>query len=129
MTNKDDGVSNAVRAAVMESDAALRMSELNCAVSVSDDDDVFVEVGIDKDRARRTTAHVASAAVDGVLRATDPDGVAHGSNGGFAAQATGGEQIVTVVSDRIYRVEVDDEWRGLPSPKLSARVTGTMEVV
>ena len=129
MTSKDDGVSNAVRAAVRDSNAALRMSELNCAVSVSDDDDVFVEVGIDKDRARRTTAHVASAAVEGVLRATDPDGVAHGSNGGFAEQATDGEKVVSVVSDRIYRIEVNNEWRGLPTPKLSARVVSSIKAI
>jgi putative heme degradation protein len=129
MTSKADGVKNAIRDAVRESDAGLRMNELKLAVSVSDADDVFVEVGIDSDRSRRKTAHIVTAAAEGVLQATDPDGVTHGTDGGFTEQATGGEKVVTVVSDRIYRVEVADEWRGLPSPKLSARVTTTIEVV
>ena len=129
MTSKDDGVSNAVRSAVRESSAGLRMTELECSVSVSDEDDVFVEVGIDKDRARRKTAHVATAAVQGVLQATDPDGVAHGIDGGFAEQATDGEKVVVIISDRIYRVEIDDEWRGLPSPKLSARITANIKSI
>ena len=127
MTSKDDGVSNAVRSAVRESSAGLRMTELDCSVSVSNEDDVFVEVGIDKDRDRRKTAHIATAAAQGVLDATDPDGVAHGADGGFTKQATDGEKVVTIMSDRIYRVEVDDDWRGLPSPKLSARVTAAVE--
>lgn len=129
MTNKADGVSNAIRAAVRESEAGLRMNELKLAVSVSDDDDVFVEVGIDSDRSRRKTAHIVTAAAHGVLQATDPNGIAHGSDGGFTEQATDGEKTVVVVSDRIYRVPVEDDWRGLSDPKLSTRVVAGLESV
>jgi len=129
MTSKADGVNNAIRSAVRGSEAGLRMNELGLSVSVSDDEDVFAEVSISRDRDRRKIVHVTTAAVRGVLRATDSTEQVHDDNGGFAEQATGGEATVAVVSDRIYRVTVEDEWSGLPDPKLSARVTAAIEAV
>jgi hypothetical protein len=129
MTSKADGVNNAIRSAVRGSEAGLRMNELGLSVSVSDEEDVFAEVSIDRERDRRKIVHIATAAVRGVLRATDTTEQAHGDDGGFAEQATDGEATVAVVSDRIYRVSVEDEWRGLPDAKLSARVTAAIEAV
>ena len=129
MTSKADGVNNAIRSTVRKSEAGLRMNELGLSVTVSDDEDVFVEVSVDRERDRRKIVHVATAAVRGVLRATDSTEQAHGDDGGFVEQATNGEATVAVVSDRIYRVPVEDEWSGLPDPKLSARVTSSIEAV
>jgi len=129
MTSKADGVSNAIRSAVRDSPAGLRMNELGCAVTVSDADDVFAEVSIDRERDRRKIVHVATAAVRGILRATDSAEQVHDDNGGFAEQATDGEATVAVVADRIYRVSVENDWRGLPDAKLSARVTAAIEAV
>ena len=129
MTSKADGVSNAIRSAVRDSPAGLRMNELGCAVTVSDADDVFAEVSIDRERDRRKIVHVATAAVRGILRATDSAEQVHADDGGFAEQATDGEATVAVVADRIYRVSVENDWRGLPDAKLSARVTAAIEAV
>ena len=129
MTSKADGVNNEIRSAVRGSEAGLRLNELGLSVTVSDDEDVFAEVSISRDRDRRKTVHIVTAAVRGVLRATDTTEQAHGDDGGFAEQATDGEATVAVVSDRIYRVPVEDDWRGLPDPKLSARVTSSIEAV
>ena len=129
MTSKADGVNNEIRSAVRSSEAGLRMNELGLSVTVSDEEDVFAEVSISRDRERRKLVHVATAAVRGVLRATDTTEQVHGEDGGFAEQAAGGEATVAVVADRIYRVTVEDEWRGLPDAKLSARITAALEAV
>ena len=129
MTSKADGVNNAIRTAVRESPAGLRMNELGLSVTVSDAEDVFAEVSVDRERDRRKIVHVATAAVRGVLRATDTTEQVHADDGGFAEQANDGEATVAVVADRIYRVTVEDDWQGLPDPKLSARVTAAMKSV
>jgi hypothetical protein len=129
MTSKADGVNNEIRSAVRGSEAGLRMNELGLAATVSDEEEVFAEVSISRDRDRRKTVHVATAAVRGVLRATDSTEQVHGDDGSFAEQAAGGEATVAVVSDRIYRVSVENDWRGLPDAKLSARVTAAIEAV
>jgi hypothetical protein len=129
MTSKADGVNNAIRAAVRSSEGGLRMNELGLSVTVSDDEEVFAEVSISRDRDRRKIVHVTTAAVRGVLRATDSTEQVHGDDGSFAEQATDGEATVAVVADRIYRVSVENDWRGLPDAKLSARVTASIEAV
>jgi len=129
MSSKADAVNNAIRSAVRASDAGLRMNELNLAITVSDDEDVFTEVSIDRDRERRKIVHIVTAAVRGVLTATDSSSASHDDEGNFTSPPTDGGATVAVVADRIYRVTVEDNWQDLPDAKLSARVTAAIEAV
>ncbi|EMA45498.1 hypothetical protein C449_07755 [Halococcus saccharolyticus DSM 5350] len=103
------------------------MNELNLAITVSDGDDVFAEVSIGRDRQRQKIVHVMTAAVRGVLQATES--ASHDSDGDFTSPPTDGEATVVVVADRIYRVSVENDWQDLPDPKLSTRVTSTISAV
>ncbi|WP_445298195.1 hypothetical protein [Halococcus saccharolyticus] len=127
MSSKADGVNREIRSAVRDSDAGLRMNELNLAITVSDGDDVFAEVSIGRDRQRQKIVHVMTAAVRGVLQATES--ASHDSDGDFTSPPTDGEATVVVVADRIYRVSVENDWQDLPDPKLSTRVTSTISAV
>ncbi|WP_273835880.1 hypothetical protein [Halococcus sp. PRR34] len=129
MSSKADGVNNAIRSAVRSSAAGLRMNELGLAITVSDEDGVFVEVSIDRDRQRQKIVHVMTAAVRGVLQATDSATTPHDSDGNFTSPPTDGEATVVVVADRIYRLTAESDWQDLPDAKLSARVTTAMDAV